>query len=117
MGLIRLMKRVVGGGYGAVQPGDQIACDVTLTTIKPTGASASSALADLLGRLDSYRYVKAMNFNATTSAAGGFGALVAFVTVTNSDGGSNAVQCLFAVFTVIGTGTTAGNGFETQLLS
>ena len=70
MGLIRLMKRVVGGGYGAVQPTEQIpACDVSLTTITPTGASTSSNLADLLGRLDTYRYKKAINANATLVAA------------------------------------------------
>ena len=46
MGLIRLMKRF-GGGYAAVQPTDQIACDLSLTTITPTGG-ASARLPDLL---------------------------------------------------------------------
>ena len=66
--------------------------------------------------LDSYRYTKAINANATTSAAGGFDALISFVTAANSPG-SNAVRCLYAIFAVVGTGTTAGGDFETQLLA
>ena len=66
--------------------------------------------------LDHYRYVKAINANSTTSAAGGFDALIAYVTASNSQG-SNAVRCLFAVFALTGTGTTAGGDFETQLLA
>ncbi len=50
MGLIRLMKRVVGGGYAAVQPTDQIACDLSQATITPTGGT-SLKLADFLAQV------------------------------------------------------------------
>lgn len=68
--------------------------------------------------LDTYRYAKAINANATTSgaAAGGFDGLIAFVTATNSPG-SNAARCLGAHIAAMGSGTTAGGDFETQLLA
>ena len=46
MGLIRLMKRF-GGGCAAVQPTDQIACDLSLTTVTPTNG-VSAAMPDVL---------------------------------------------------------------------
>lgn len=89
--------------------------DLTPATVTPTGLT-SGKLADYLNRLDSYRYVKAINANSTTSAAGGFDGLIAFVAATNSPG-SNAVRSLSAIYAPVGTGTTAGGDFETQLLS
>ncbi len=71
---------------------------------------------------DAYRYRKAINANSTLIAAtsgGGivpFDALIAFVGATNSPG-SNAYGCLFAPAAPVGTSTTAGGDFETQLFA
>lgn len=71
---------------------------------------------NLQGVQDTYRYTKAINANATTSEAGGFDRLIAFVTAANTPG-SNAARCLYAIYAVVGTGTVAGGDFESQLLS
>ena len=93
---------------------------LTLPTTDPGIPGApwlnNGAIVISLNRLDSYLYIKAINANSTTSTAGGFDALIAFVTATNSPG-SNAARCLFATFAVTGIGTAAGGDFETQLLA
>ncbi len=118
MGLIRLMKRF-GGGYAAVQPTDQIACDVTLTTITPTGASSSSALADLLGQLDTYRYKKAINANSTLLAAVPSGvlpvdAMISYAQANASNGSASSTVMMAA--TQLASAQLGGE-FETLVLS
>ena len=119
MGLIRLMKRVAGGGHAAVQPTDQIACDVTLTTVTPTGASASGKLADFLGQLYSYRYKKAINANSTLVGAVPSGvlpvdAMIAYAQANASSGSAGSSVIMAATENIQ---TPSGGDFETLVLS
>ena len=64
---------------------------------------------NIVRQLDSYRYIKAINANSTTSGGGGFDAALEYLLANNTPG-SNAVQAAGAVF------APAGGDFEALVL-